>query len=107
MRVVTQGAVFLHRRMFPQERAALFGMAGVAGFGDGVFLQLEIAGRPMWIMTVCAYHFGFPKWMPRTLKTLRFLFGVTLKADFGLRGFFDDRVTDGMNGMTSSAGDIR
>jgi len=45
MRIVTVAAVLCDRLMLPQERAAEFGVAGRAGFVDGIPHQLRRRGR--------------------------------------------------------------
>lgn len=51
---VAGGAVLLHRGMFPEERAALFGVTLVAGLVEDVGLDVLVRGRPVRIVTIGA-----------------------------------------------------
>lgn len=48
------GAIFLHRRVFPQERTAFLGMAVIAGLVEGVARQQCRPGAAVWLMAIGA-----------------------------------------------------
>ena len=54
MRLVTMGAVFSHRLVFPQEGSAFFGVAVVAAFIDGHGMQVGRTGSTVGIVAVTA-----------------------------------------------------
>jgi hypothetical protein len=51
---VAVGAVFLYRRMLPQERPAFLSMAVITLFIDRVAIQVARSGRAVWLVAVCA-----------------------------------------------------
>lgn len=56
---VAVGAVLAHWRMFPKERSALFGVAGVADDIGAFRLQQRLGGATVRIVTVDARHLAF------------------------------------------------
>lgn len=60
MRIMAVQAAFPDRCVFPEKRATLFRVAGVAGLVDRVPLEHRFGGGSVWIMTVHAGH--FPLW---------------------------------------------
>lgn len=56
VRIVAVGAILAHRRMLPQHRAALFGVAVVTGFVDRGGLQIAGADAAMRIVAAQARH---------------------------------------------------
>ena len=59
VRVMTVGAIFPDGRMLPQEWAALFGVAGVAGLVHGGSLQEFGPIRTVRVVAAGAIHFPF------------------------------------------------
>lgn len=55
--VMTDGAVFFNRRVFPDKGASFFGMALVAELIDVVFKQHTVRKAAMGVMTVAALYF--------------------------------------------------
>jgi len=92
VRGMTIGAVLRHWFMFPQEGAALFGMADKAGLHDRALLQQMGTGRTVRVVAVGTDHLAFTDRMVRNFTAVRSLFLVTGKADLGLGGLFADRI---------------
>ena len=93
-------AVVAHRLMFPQHRPALVGMAVVARFVDGEFLQQLIPDRrTVRIVAVAAYDFALPHRMMRILERVGTLAGVAGKALLGLGEFHQDRIFRDVDGV--------
>ena len=63
MRAVAQHAVFARRHVFPQERAAFFGMTIVAGLVDREGGQAGFPGTTVRGMAVTAAHLVFAQGM--------------------------------------------
>ena len=59
VRIVTVQAILGHRRVLPQERPALLGMALEASLVDGRRLQQVFAVAAVRIMAIRAHHFAF------------------------------------------------
>ena len=59
MRFMAVQAVFAHRRVFPQERAALLGMARVAVVVDRILLQQRVRGAAMRVVAIRAGQLAF------------------------------------------------
>jgi hypothetical protein len=51
--------VLAHRRMFPEERAALFGMTGIAEVIHAVRIEQRADRRAVRVVTVFARHLAF------------------------------------------------
>jgi hypothetical protein len=70
VRIVTIGAVLRDRLVLPQERPAVFGVTGRAGFRDGVLDQLRRGRRAMRRMAGGAGHLAFAHRMMRGLEQI-------------------------------------
>src|SRR5271167_3896291 len=84
MRIVTVAAVLGDRLMFPEKRAAVFGVTGGASLIDGVFNQLRRRGGTVWRMTRGAGHRAFAQRMMRRLQRIAVLCLMTGGADLNL-----------------------
>jgi len=78
-------AIFLHRRMFPQERPAPFRMALVAGLVDRALDQQLGIGRSVRIMAIGARDLSFPEGHVRGPLHLRAAHLVALEANLHSR----------------------
>ena len=83
MRLVTVDATLADRRVFPEERPPLFGVAGVADVVDGIGVQQGTGRRAVRVVAVDAGHLALWKRHVRTLAELRTLLLVTLEAGLG------------------------
>ncbi len=86
VREVAQGAVLGHRRMFPQERPALFRVTGVAGLIHGWLHQHRRGARSMRAVTPAAGHDAEAHRMHRRLVEVREHLRVALVTDLWLGG---------------------
>ena len=83
MRLMTAEATLTDRRVFPEERPAFFGMAGVADVVDRIGVQEGTRRRAMRVVTVHAGHLSLGQRHVRTPAELGALLRVALRA--GLR----------------------
>ena len=83
---VAVGAIVGYRAMLPQEWAAFFSMAGIAGLVDAVFYQQLRTGRAMGVMAIGAGHLASSNRVGRDAVCLSALSLVAGEADFRLRG---------------------
>ena len=104
--IVTDGTVFAHWGVFPQEWAAFLGMALVTGLVDSVLHQLRGAGGSMGVMTVGTYHLGLPYRMAGSSEALGAFILMALETDIGLGGLRQDRVVQTYRIVTIHAGQI-
>src|SRR3972149_5312565 len=104
VRIMTNRAILAHRRVLPQERTALFGVALIAGFVHRVLGQLRSGGRAVRIVAVGTDHLGFPYGMAGALETLRPLILMAGEADFCLGLLGQDRVIHADRVMAVDAG---
>ena len=81
VRCVAVGAVLAHRRMLPQERTALLGMAGEAELIDRLGTEHRLARRTMRVVTVVAGHFAFRQGHMRLAAKFIALLNVTALAN--------------------------
>src|SRR6266511_863252 len=84
VRIVAVGAALVDRRVHPEERAALFGMAGVAGVVERDFLQQRRRGRAVRVVARRARHFPLAQRHVRGAHLLRPLLEVARPAGFDL-----------------------
>ena len=77
-------AIVRGRRMLPQERPALLGVAAVTGLVDGVLDQQLRRGRSMRVVAIRAGHLAVGDRMGRQVMRLGTLRLVAGKADFAL-----------------------
>ena len=84
VRVVTVQAIFPDRRVFEQERSALFGMTLVAGVVDRGGPQQRFIRRAVRLMAVGADHLAFAQRHVRRAGHLRAPVLVALEAGLGL-----------------------
>ena len=80
-------AVLGHRLMFPQKRPAFFGMAGITGFGDRIFVQQFRTSRTMRVMAVGTGRLALRNRVMGKFERLRALLFMAGKADLGLSPF--------------------
>jgi len=106
VRRMAVGAIFTHRLMFPQERAALLGMAVVANFRHAHFFEQLRSGGTVRIVAIRADHFTLANRVMRKLIAVRTLFGVTLEARVGLSLLGQHRIRGSVKGMAIHASDI-
>ncbi len=104
MGIMTDCAILPHRRMLPQERTALLGMALIAGLVDGVLDQLRWTGGTMGVVAIGTGNLTFPDRMAGTPETLCPLVLMAVKTDFGLGGPGQDRIVHSYRIMTVGAG---
>lgn len=100
MRSVTIDTVINHGTVLPQERSALLGVTGVAGFVDVVLDQQFWPGGSMRVMAVGANHLAFTDRMVRNTMLLSTLLFVAGKTYFRLGGLGQHLVLLGMDFMT-------
>ena len=100
VRVVAVAAILGDRCMFPEIRAALFGMAVEAGVVQRLLGKLPLARITVSAVTAAAVHFTLAYRMRIGLQRLRALLLMALKANFGLRRGHQDRITGRVAGMT-------
>src|SRR5580698_7029261 len=84
VRIVTVGAVLGHRLMFPEKRAAVFGVTGRASLIDGILNQLRRGGGTVRRMARRACHRAFAQRMMRRLQKIAVLCLMTGAADVDL-----------------------
>jgi hypothetical protein len=65
--IMTDRALLEDRLMFPQERPAFLGMAGIAIIVDRYLAQLSLARRLVCLVTVIALHLPVTQWMTELL----------------------------------------
>ena len=70
VRFMTVGAIFQHRRMFPEKRAAPFRMTGIAIFIDTSLFELRWIGASVRVMAIRTDHLSFPERHVRRAKQL-------------------------------------
>jgi hypothetical protein len=85
VRRMADGAVFRDGLMLKQEGAAFFRMAGIASFGDRIFLEQLGAGRAMRVVAIGTHHLAFTDGVMRDFSALCPLLFVTGIANFRLR----------------------
>ena len=78
------GAVLNDGCVLPQERSALFRVAGVAGLGNGVLHHQARAGRTMRVVAVGAGDLAIEDRMSREAMKLGALILVATETDFRL-----------------------
>lgn len=100
------GAVFGDRLMLPQERAALFSMAGEAGLVDGILLEQLGTGRAMRVVAVGTDHLALQDWVMRYFFAVCALILVAREADFGLGLLVAHRVVLSVNLVTRATGHV-
>ncbi len=91
--------------MFPQERAAEFGMAVVAGAVDGAASEQLLGVVAVRAVAVGAGHLAVPHRVSIRLHRLRALVLVAVEAHLGLGRRRENRVALGVHGMAVDAGD--
>lgn len=96
VRRVAKRAVFGHRRVFPQERAAFFRVAGVARLIHCRFRQQSGRVRSVRAMTFAARYQAEPHGMYGRLVEIRALFLVALVTNLGLAGCREHRIVLGV-----------
>lgn len=84
MDVVTDSAVLGHREVLVQERAAFFGVAGIAVVVDRKRVELMGAGPAMAVMALAADHLMVPQRVPVGTVGLRPYIRMTLVTGLGL-----------------------
>lgn len=92
MRTVAIHAVLAHRGMLPEERPALFSVAGVADVVDGIGFQQLLSGASMWVVAIHTTHLALGYWHMRLLAELGALLLVAGLAGFSDAGFFHQAV---------------
>ncbi len=103
---VAAAAVVGDRAMFPKERAALFGMAGVAGLVDGVLHQQLGTGGTVRIVAIRAGHFAGMYRVYRDALELRALGLVTAFANLRLRDLAENRIVRHVHLVATAAREI-
>src|SRR5205814_3370629 len=103
---VAQRAVLGHRRVLPQQRAALLGMAAGAGLVDGGLVQHRWARRAVRVVAVAAGHLAEAHGVRRGLLEIGTLLLVARQADLGLRALGAHRVLVGMQLVAVGAGQL-
>src|SRR5262245_31918368 len=83
MRLVTVDTTLANGRVLPEERPALFGVAGVADVVDGIGLQQRSRRRAVRVVAVDARHLALGQRHVRALAELCTLLLVTLVAGLG------------------------
>ena len=68
MRVMAQRAVFCYRRMLPEKRSALFGVALVTELIDAIGAQQRIRRRAVWRVTIAADQARFVRAEERLIE---------------------------------------
>jgi len=84
VRVVTQGAIFPNGLMFPQEGAALFGVAVIARVGYPNFFEQLWTGGPVGIMAIRADNLAFADRVMGILQAIGALLGMAFETDLRL-----------------------
>ena len=92
------------RRVLPQERAALLGVALIAGLVDGVLHQLRVGRRAVGIMAIGADHLALAEGMTGTAETLCPLVLMAGEADISLGLPGQDRVIESDGVMAADTG---
>ena len=103
---VAQGAVLGDRRVLPEQRAALFGMAAVAGLVDGRLVQHRHGRRAVRAVAVAAAHQAEAHRMRRRLVEVGALLRVAGHADLGLGRLGEHRVVAGVQLVAVGAGEL-
>ena len=106
MRGVTDGAIFLHRRVLPQERSALLVMAAEAKIDDGRGFDHMRAVGPMRIVTVGTGHHAFDHRVMGRPQVGGALFGMAGETHRRLGLFGEHRVFHRMRGVAAGASDV-
>ena len=106
MRAVAIGTIFCHRLMLKKERPALFRMAAVAGFDNGVFLHHGRARRAVGIVAIGADHLADLCRVGGHFFRLRPLLLVAGKANLGLGLFHHHLVCGRMRLVAIIAGKL-
>ena len=101
---VAVGAVIDNRGVFPEERAALFRMAGIAGLVDRVLDQQRRPVRSMRVVTLGASDLAGEDRVGRDAVNLRPLRLVAGKADLGLGKLVHHPLIGDVNVMAVAAG---
>ena len=105
MRVVAIAAILDHRRMLPNQRATLLGMAREAGLVDGRTDQQPIGIAAVRLVAVGAAHLPLAYRMSRGLHEMRLDIGVAGITRFGLRALVEHRILNRMRVVAVGAGD--
>ena len=92
--------------MLPQERPALFRMAGVAGQIDGRALQQEVVITIVGVVAVAAGHAAETQWMATEFKHIRAFFWMTGDTGLHLRQGIENPVAFCVDLVTGCAGNI-
>ena len=103
MGIVTVGAVLDDRLVLPQERPAVFGVTGGAGFGDGVLDEQRRRRRAVRRMAGGAGHLSFTQRMMRWLEEIGVLRLVTGGTDLDLGGRGQHRIFGRVQRVTARA----
>ena len=106
MRCVAQAAVFTDRRMFPQERAALLGVALVTGVVQRLPDEIRCDGIAVSAVTGSAIHLALEKRVRKGLQGFAALELMAIVANGGLRGRLQHGVSRGVARVTVGAGDV-
>jgi hypothetical protein len=105
VRVVADRAILGHRRMLPDERAALLGVAAVAGLVQRAANQQAVGAGAVRIVAIRARQLSLPHRVGRRLEEVRLDVGVAGIARLGLGALLDDRVLRRMQLVAVGAGD--
>ena len=100
------GAVILHRLVFPQERAALFGMALIAGFVHGRFFEHTGPFSTMGIMAVGTGNLAFSDGMTGKFGAIELLGFVAAVANRLLLPLDQYRIALGVDVVATTAGHV-
>src|SRR3989338_8101108 len=101
---VADRAVLTNRGVLPQERPALLGVAGVAGFVDRALDEQPGAGRSVGIVAVAAGDLPLADRMRRRPEDLRPLLPVAGQTRVGLCRLGQHGISPGMHGVAGGAG---
>lgn len=97
MRAMTQGAVFRSRCMFPEKRAALFGVTVKTGVVDARLAQEKIIIAIVRVVTITAGHIAEAQGMVAGAESVRLAVGMTTKTSLLLEERVEYRVCLAMN----------
>ena len=92
MRAMTQGAVFRSRCMFPEKRAALFGVTVKTGVVDTRLAQKKIIIAIVRVVTITAGHLAEAQGMIAGAESVRLEVGMTTKTGLLLEERVEYRV---------------
>ncbi len=106
MRVMARCAIFSYRRMFPQVRTTLFGVALEAGVVHCLPHKLQFRCSAVRAVTIGAGHFAFTQWMRIRFQRVAFAECMAVIALFGLRRYSEHRVIGSVKLMTTGTADF-